>query len=292
MTERLAAVTHNGKFHADEVFASAVLRHLYPKLEVIRSRDSEQINKADFVYDVGGVYDHQRCRYDHHQPGAHKRENGLTYSAFGLIWLHYGLDYCDGAEDTRTRIDDILVRGIDAGDNSERNSFGDSRAPEYGISQVIEQLNPIHGTNETYDSQFGLAVSRASDILSRLREKVDSEQRSFRQIQEARQRSSDRRFAELDRPIELSDSIAAIEGLEYLIFPEFTNNTWQVYAVAVPGNPFEQKHPLPASWAGLMNEDMASTSGIPDAIFCHSKHFLAVAKSREGALALLAKALQ
>lgn len=77
--------------------------------------------------------------------GALKRENGNDlYSALGLVWRHYGLQYCDGDERAAERIDHVFIKGIDARDNSEISMNGDgATAPDYGISQVIEQLNPI-----------------------------------------------------------------------------------------------------------------------------------------------------
>lgn len=292
MSERPIAVTHNGRFHTDDVFATVVVQKVHPELEIVRTRDPEMIESADTAYDVGGVYDHLRRRYDHHQPGAHKRENGLTYSAFGLIWLHEGINYCDGDHGVWQRIDDVLVRGIDAGDNGEVSDVGDPRAPQYGAWQAIELLNPIAGSNEKYDEQFMYAVARATEILERLVLKTKSELDSAALVRRAQAVSPDVRYAELDGQAELSDCISEIEGLEYLLFPEFTNNTWQVVAVPEPRNHFTKKHPFPEEWAGLMNGDLANVTGVPDALFCHSKRFLAVAKSRAGALELLAQALK
>ena len=54
-------VTHNGSFHADDVFACAllalVLENEDEKFEVIRTRDEKIIKEGDFVFDVGGIYD-------------------------------------------------------------------------------------------------------------------------------------------------------------------------------------------------------------------------------------------
>jgi uncharacterized UPF0160 family protein len=88
--------THDGSFHSDDVFAIAALQLLLGEneVEVVRvPKDSPSI-EADYVVDVGGVYDHERRRYDHHQPGAPVRENGIPYAAFGLVWRHYGADIC------------------------------------------------------------------------------------------------------------------------------------------------------------------------------------------------------
>ena len=35
----MKASTHDGRFHADEIFALAVLNLFYPDLEIVRSRD-------------------------------------------------------------------------------------------------------------------------------------------------------------------------------------------------------------------------------------------------------------
>lgn len=293
MTEQLTAVTHNGKFHADEVFATAVLTKLYPELDVIRSRDMATIQTADFAYDVGGLYDHEQRRYDHHQIGALRREDGLTRSAFGLIWLHYGLRYCDGDEGVWNILDRKLVRGIDAGDNAESTTQEDPRAPEFGISQMVELYNPLPDSqDEQADEQFKKAVGYAGEVLTRLAAKAGAELTSAREVLAAREESVDTRYAVLDHLVSMSDSIAEIDGLEYVLFPEPANNTWQVYAVSVPGKWSVQKRPLPAEWAGLSGADIAAASGVNDAIFCHSKRFLAVAKSREGAVELVTKALQ
>jgi uncharacterized UPF0160 family protein len=95
MHNPLRAVTHNSKFHADDVFATVVLRKLYPDMQLTRTRDPDVIASADIAYDLSGMYDHAARRYDHHQRGARKRQDtGITYSAFGLIWDHYGREYC------------------------------------------------------------------------------------------------------------------------------------------------------------------------------------------------------
>ena len=57
--KKIRIVTHNGTFHADELLAVAALE-IYLKdkaYEVIRTRDMEIIKSADYVVDVGGIYD-------------------------------------------------------------------------------------------------------------------------------------------------------------------------------------------------------------------------------------------
>jgi uncharacterized UPF0160 family protein len=40
-----------------------------------------------------------------------------------------------------------------------------------------------------------------------------------------------------------------------------------------------------------MNEELAQVTGVADAVFCHNKLFMAVAKSKEGAIKLAELAL-
>ena len=71
------------------------------------------------------------------------------------------------------------------------------------------------------------------------------------------------------------------------------NGSWGVNTItAEDKGRFDIRKKLPEGWAGLRDEDMAKASGVNDAIFCHNGRFLAVAKTKEGALALAQKALE
>ena len=65
-------ITHNGVFHADEVFAIALLSRFSYVSEIIRTRDSSVIeaavnDKNIIVVDCGGQYDPLMMNFDHHQ---------------------------------------------------------------------------------------------------------------------------------------------------------------------------------------------------------------------------------
>ena len=61
--------THNGTFHCDEALACFMLKQLpeYKHADIIRTRNPEELSDCDIVVDVGGVYDAEKHRYDHHQ---------------------------------------------------------------------------------------------------------------------------------------------------------------------------------------------------------------------------------
>ena len=86
-------ITHGGTMHADEVFATAFLEMYLNDIKVYRTME---VNPDDFPKDVL-IYDIGRGIFDHHQSDALKRENGITYSSFGLLWKTFGSDYLKGA---------------------------------------------------------------------------------------------------------------------------------------------------------------------------------------------------
>ena len=91
----MIASTHDGRFHADEIFALAVLNLFYPDLEIVRSRDENVYKNADIIVDVGHVYDPDNLIFDHHQRSfTLKRGSGIPYASFGLVWKQYGELLC------------------------------------------------------------------------------------------------------------------------------------------------------------------------------------------------------
>ena len=48
--------THNGTFHADDVFGVGVLMGVFPHHQLLRTRQQTAIDAADFAVDVGGTW--------------------------------------------------------------------------------------------------------------------------------------------------------------------------------------------------------------------------------------------
>jgi len=91
--------THNGTFQCDEALACAMLLTLpgfVSDVELVRTRDPEELAKCDIVVDVGGVYDHAKLRYDHHQrefaETMTELDRNVKLSAAGLVYRHYGME--------------------------------------------------------------------------------------------------------------------------------------------------------------------------------------------------------
>ena len=69
MAARKRIGVHSGKFHADDTLAIYLLlqTHEFFGSEIVRTRDPAVLAECDCLVDVGGEYDHDRRRYDHHQ---------------------------------------------------------------------------------------------------------------------------------------------------------------------------------------------------------------------------------
>jgi hypothetical protein len=61
--------THSGAFHADEVLSCIMLKftNMFKDSIISRSRNPEIHKHNNVLVDVGGIYDPNTHRYDHHQ---------------------------------------------------------------------------------------------------------------------------------------------------------------------------------------------------------------------------------
>lgn len=126
--------THNGHFHADEALAVHMLRtHVpyYQNARLIRTRDPAVLAECDTVVDVGGEYDADRKRFDHHQRGFTTVFPGRNtkLSSAGLVYMHFGKEIIankrgsDASSDATTtdllynKIYQSFIEPVDANDN-------------------------------------------------------------------------------------------------------------------------------------------------------------------------------
>jgi uncharacterized UPF0160 family protein len=70
------------------------------------------------------------------------------------------------------------------------------------------------------------------------------------------------------------------------------NGNWMVDAMPPEPGSFDQRLPLPEAWAGLRDADLAAVCGVPDAVFVHARRFVGAARSREGAMEMVRRAIE
>jgi len=286
--------THNGSFHADEVFAIAAMMLLPEPVEVLRTRDREHLAEADLRIDVGFRHDPTSGDFDHHQREfGEVRENGIGYASFGLIWREFGARICGDAE-VADAVEQTLVQPVDANDTGQQ------------ISQsLVEGIRPMNvnavigGFNARWDEElseeqerarFDAALELARGILEREIGSATSGLKAVRVVREAIGGAEDPRIVELSQNVPWKQVVVteAPDAL-FVIYPK--RQGFGLETVPKELGTFENRQDLPAAWAGLEQEELAELTGVPDALFCHAKRFLAVARSREGIEALAALAI-
>ncbi|TYK66874.1 MYG1 family protein [Colwellia echini] len=285
----LTIATHNGNFHADDVFSIAALKAIFPSFTLVRTRNLDIIGKADIVIDVGGIYDADAGRFDHHQRGgAGQRENGIPYSSFGLIWQKYGLQICKDNQEVANSVDAGLVSIIDAIDcgHVEGVSKGIS------LSQTISMFNPTWQEESNYDACFDEAVEFASRVLTRFIASATGGISAKVIVAEAIEKAADPRVIVLEKYTPWKRTVHALstEAL-YMVYPSETGQ-WRIQTVPVEPGSFEDRKSLPAPWAGLSDNELKDVTGLADAMFCHNGLFIAGAESYESTMKMAEMALE
>lgn len=297
---RKILVTHNGSFHSDDVFACATLELWLEgkneRYKVIRTREEKDFVRADYIFDVGGVYDGEKNKFDHHQKGgAGVRENDVPFASFGLVWKKFGAELA-GDEATANEIDKYLVQPIDAHDN--------------GVDvykRVVEHLDPVtfqdiagifHPTEgaepRDFDNAFREMVNFAKKILVRVIAQTKEQQSVNSYMRERYDRISQKSIIIVDRHVgrhAVTVGALALPDALYIVYPS-RKGEWHVTTARDSMSSTKNRKALPASWGGKRDEDLQKISGVPDATFCHNMLFLAGAHSREGAIALAKAALK
>jgi len=291
----MKVATHDGSFHADEIFALAALSLLGGPIEIIRTRDRDALAAADVRVDVGFASDPAAGDFDHHQKGgAGERANGVRYASFGLVWREYGARLCDGDADVAARVDQSLVQGVDANDTGQAV-----------VAPILEGVRPmtvsgmIGGLNRHWDEElspagerarFDEALALAGPIITREIASAAAQQRAVRIVEAAVSGARDPRVIELERDVPWKEVVVTqAPAALFVVYPK--RQGWGLEAVPRELGSFTNRRDLPEAWAGLDGPDLARVTGVDDALFAHAKRFLVVARSRAGIDALASQAL-
>ncbi len=291
--KKLKLVTHDGSFHADDIFACAtlslMLENKQKQFEIIRTRDEDIINKADYVFDVGGIYDAKSNRFDHHQTGgAFKRENGIACSSFGLVWRKFGLEVA-GKKESADFIEQKLVMTVDANDNGidlYKNNFPEISI--YTLQDVLSIFSPTALEDIEKDEQFFKALVWAKEILSREIKKANDQMEITKIIVDFYKKAKDKRLIIIDKPkVSRYEIWNALQKFPEPLFAVYGDNEdWSIVAMRKTEDSFGNRKDFPKSWAGLRAKELQDMTGVKDAVFCHNNLFLAVAESKNGAIRL------
>lgn len=277
--------THNGKFHADEIMATAILKEIF-NIELVRTRDKRILDELDIVYDVNGG------ELDHHDTNKKYRDNKIPYAACGLVWNKYGKDVLYFIDSNLKEeeiqvvfeyIDRSLLEGIDALDNGVK--IDSSEIPLMNISGVLSGFNPPWNCENKEDEAFYSALEVASSIL---RNKIDyklSVLKAKNKVVSAYKCRDVKEILVIDTYCPYSDTLKEIDKNHEIYFVVFKGKDNYILQTVRDEDGNDRKK-LPEAWLGKRDKDLAEVTGVPDAVFCHTGRFIASALSFEGIMKL------
>ncbi|MCP1213235.1 MYG1 family protein [Acetobacter okinawensis] len=315
------ALTHSGNFHVDETLGYVVLHYaLTPMgdlrarildgtsddcLKFYRSRNPEQIQAADIVFDVGGIYDPTKGRYDHHMKNKPLRDDGTPYSAAGLLWKDYGKAAVRNL--VRTQVDDATIAAIwQSIDKSlvvpiDQDDNGVAKMGKLSLADIVSACSPpwdtaeLHGQEEAKRRETLGFANAATAVASHLVNTIDRVRASLKamdRVLSSYAAAEDKRILLMDTGMPTEKVIFEHDlPVIYVVSPT-GGGQWNVKAVPPERGAFGQRISLPEAWAGLDGAKLAEACGVSDAVFAHPARFICGAASREGALTMAKRALE
>jgi uncharacterized UPF0160 family protein len=274
--------THDGTFHADEVTACALLElfDLIDHDKIKRTRSAKELATCEYICDVGGIYDPESKRFDHHQV----EYKGMLSSAGMVLEFLKNQRYI--TQKAFDFLNNSLVRGVDAHDNG--------RDPQIvgfcTFSQIISNFTPIHYDvePEVQDAAFFEAEQFTLGHLRRLMQRFQYNQSCRDAVAQAM--ADFRDCLIFDKALPWMDSFFELEGerhpARFVIMP--SGKCWKLRGI--PPNVDDKmkvRQLLPKEWAGLLEQELREISRIEGALFCHKGRFISVWQSKEDALEAL-----
>lgn len=246
------AFTHGGKFHADDVFSSALLLYINPEIVILRG------NYVPEDFD-GIVFDIGRGEYDHHQNDSRIRENGTPFAAFGLLWERLGAEIL--GEELALRFDHDFVQPLDMNDNTGEHNELASLIGDFNLSWDEEGNN---------DEAFFEAAKLAGNILENKFAKYLGTQRADKQVEEFMEQATDGILI-MPKFVPCQKKLTHTE-IQFIVFPS-NRGGYCVQPLKKPGS-MNYKCNFPEEWLGLDGEELQAATGLPSANFCHKGGFL------------------
>lgn len=272
------AITHNGKFHVDEVFSTVLLMKVFGNIKLARvSCVSENIKLKDkIIYDIG------KGKFDHHQTDALTRENNVKYSSFGLLWKEYGRTYlekvhCKDIEFAWKKFDQLLVKTIDKIDNFQ---IEPECLKNYLISDIIEGFNPTWNSKDDSNVSFKKAVKFAAVIfdneINSILSEIDAE------IYLSNLKIKNCEYIVLDKYVPYNDFIKKYdreEKIKFIIYPS-KRNGYEVRAVL-------GRKEFPNEWIKLSEKEFYNKYKVSGVLYCHSNRKLCITNNLESAIKIV-----
>ena len=232
---KVVIATHNGVFHADDVFGCAILKTIWPEATFVRTRDQDLLDSAYIRVDVGGKYDPHTRDYDHHQ-------NTSLQAACNLVWASFWPDFLIEvhghpndvnveavmAHVKKTLLDPISGLDCNFTQYAEENPIGVYKT----VGQAIMDFNRVDMGDKVQLSQFEKAVEFASQVLRNCTYQALQRERHLKTIQSGTEMGEFALVLDAALPYnEFRTEIPATRKL--LVYPDSTNDGYCVVSLDV-----------------------------------------------------------
>ena len=292
--EEANLITHDNKFHPDDVFSTVFLTKYIDNAVLYRIG----VGKVDYpnaiVYDVGFG------KFDHHGVDAKYRPNSkLKYCSFGLLWTEYGKDYLtknnyEYVDELYSAIEEKLVKQIDGIDNG---IFPEIKA-EYSLldlDHIIDLFNPTWEEQDVdTDEYFKKALITAEIIFDNLLKSEYAKIKATKKVSSLIDTVKDNILI-LDEYLPYQDAIFSSKNpkakeIKVIILPS-NRGGYNIKPITISKESKELLVNFPKEYRGLHDLELSQISGIETAKFVHLSGFLASTETLEDAILLANKAI-
>ncbi|MGN1281994.1 MAG: MYG1 family protein [Succinivibrio sp.] len=311
--------THNGTFHADETTACAILTYLFENSSIIRSRDPDELEKADIIIDVSNQNDDKH--FDHHSKDFTLcRDNGVKYATAGLMWKKFGKDYLKSIakneltftpsakviEEAFKRIDTDVMTMIDLNDNGQLTSYVDEIAcadtlrerqivatlnelyqATADIPYIVSMMNKPNATSADQDKAFISTVKMLKTILVNIAINAISIESGIDKVLSLYNGGPILLLHErLPWSQAVLNHLDSFKNCKLAVYPD-RNMRWRVQSLPVSKSErFKNRLSAPVEWRGLNEVELDRATGLKNLTFIHKSGFTGGAQTYEDNLDL------
>lgn len=273
-SKKLKVVTHAGGFHADELFAIALIKHFVDdNIDIERTRDKYLLKryKRDqhvWVIDVGGEYNVQMHNFDHHQSTFRKTWVGtdILLSSCGLVWTFLKKNgYLKHLTNFQiSEFENKLVKRIDAHDNG---------CGKWAHAVIFKLFNRSHDN----DSGFLKALAMACEYISNSLFYFKNEGENIKNLYDHKYISNGKIVVVDDEKFfNVIPSIKMNTGADVVVEHKVSEGTWSVQGISY-------NILVPEEWRGISESALRVVTD-SDVLFAHRSGHLVKTRTRETAI--------
>ena len=283
---------HNGDFHSDDVFCAAIIKQLFPDVEIVRTRDPGVLETCDLLLDVGeGLLDHHGKRAADRISAATRLLLAIVNTEIESSWDESWIMKTPEQEFIASRAWEIVsqIATWDTGHAEGQNPF----------IEIHRICAHARATDRDLDEAFNEAVEYMTASLERLEETWSAEACAVETAEKEIAAQKDAAivvFREKDsRKAPIKEMLYKMaENAMYYVSPE-SEEDWRILCCCDPAQEFSffgSRKLIPEKYRGLRGEQLSETAEIPGGIFCHAAGFIAGFKTCEAAEAFAKKCLE